>query len=574
MTESWWRAAADVWHSGPWSLEMRGDELAEIRHDGRLLVRGARAAVRDHGWRTVPAEVVATAVTADSLTLRLRHDDLGAHLTSVLSVAAEGPELRIVWDAENHVPFQTCRTGLVVLHPAADAGAAVTVTHSDGSAERTSFPREVRPHQPITDIRMLRIEQDGATFALHFDGDVFEMEDQRNWTDASFKTYSRPLSLPFPYALTRGEHVRQSITIRIHGETSSPAPHLDPVLTLAEAALFPEIGVEASTAADPGPLSRDGSFRVVELTLATPNWRAALHRAAADGLPLDVRLVTDRSAAPLAAACIALAAFDVARVTAVDAVLHVSDVETIGAARKALAHARISPEVIGGTRSHFTEFNREHGRLPDDLDGIAFTTTPLFHTVDTEQLIEALPMQRLIATQAVTMAGGLPVHIGPVALRPRFNNVATTPEPVPVRDDLREGYGAQLTGADDARQTARELAGWTIASAAALAVPGVRSLSWFETWGPRGLRARDGEPAPAAEAIAALVALGGRTLLWATSPDGLVWAIGGRSADDDIILASNVASVPRTLRIAIPDGEEIHEIHLDAGAWTRVIRPR
>ena len=29
-------------------------------------------------------------------------------------------------------------------------------------------------------------------------GDVFEIEDQRNWTDGSFKTYSTPLSLPFP----------------------------------------------------------------------------------------------------------------------------------------------------------------------------------------------------------------------------------------------------------------------------------------------------------------------------------------------------------------------------------------
>ena len=29
-------------------------------------------------------------------------------------------------------------------------------------------------------------------------GDVFEMEDQRNWTDASFKTYCTPLRQPFP----------------------------------------------------------------------------------------------------------------------------------------------------------------------------------------------------------------------------------------------------------------------------------------------------------------------------------------------------------------------------------------
>ena len=37
------------------------------------------------------------------------------------------------------------------------------------------------------------------------EGDTWETEDHRNWTDASFKTYSRPLSLPYPYAIAKGE---------------------------------------------------------------------------------------------------------------------------------------------------------------------------------------------------------------------------------------------------------------------------------------------------------------------------------------------------------------------------------
>ena len=45
------------------------------------------------------------------------------------------------------------------------------------------------------------------------EGDVFEMEDQRNWTDGSFKTYVRPLALPWPYRLADGEVLRQSVTV-------------------------------------------------------------------------------------------------------------------------------------------------------------------------------------------------------------------------------------------------------------------------------------------------------------------------------------------------------------------------
>ncbi len=50
------------------------------------------------------------------------------------------------------------------------------------------------------------------------EGEVFEMEDQRNWTDASFKTYCRPLALPIPYRLEPSTPVRQ---------TDSPKPTPD-----------------------------------------------------------------------------------------------------------------------------------------------------------------------------------------------------------------------------------------------------------------------------------------------------------------------------------------------------------
>ena len=52
--------------------------------------------------------------------------------------------------------------------------------------------------------------------ACRMEGDAFEMEDQRNWMDASYKTYVRPLALPWPYTIAQGEklgaegHARRS----------------------------------------------------------------------------------------------------------------------------------------------------------------------------------------------------------------------------------------------------------------------------------------------------------------------------------------------------------------------------
>ncbi len=557
-----------VWGAHGWSIELRGDELAEIRYDGRMLLRAVRAAVRDRGWLTVPVRVLSTDAESEALTLQLRHEGLGARIDSTLRVHALAGELTISWEALNAEVFHTCRTGLVVLHPASDAGRPVDVGHADGSVERSAFPRSIRPHQPIMDIRALRVDD---LFEVEFAGDVFEMEDQRNWTDASFKTYSRPLGLPYPYLLDAGERVEQSLTLRLLGSAAEAAESdsaLPEVVTLSEGGVFPEVGVEASTSPDPVPPSDAGAFRVVELNLTTPNWSAALDRAAADRVPLDVRLVTDGEERTLLDAVRALADVaehpGVARLTAFDAAEHVSDAGTVAALRAALSAAGLSVPVLAGARSHFTELNREQARIARDVDGVVVNTTPLFHTLDTEQLLEAVAMQRLVAEQSVAIADGLPVHIGPVSLRPRFNNVATTAEPAPTRADLSEGYGAEFTGASDARQTAPELGAWVIASAAALAVSGVASVSWFETWGPRGLKSTAGRTA-AAEAVDALIALRGGQLLTGASPDGLIWAIGSRTDTGDTVLVANLDRVAR--RVMVPG---VGELSIDAGEWVRV----
>ncbi|WP_406246797.1 hypothetical protein ACI7YT_15810 [Microbacterium sp. M] len=563
-TRSWWRTSAVTWSAHGWSIEVRGDELAEIRYGGRMLLRAVRAAVRDRGWLTVPVTVLSVASDASSLTMHLQHDGLGARLDSTLQVAAQADALRIEWDAVNTDAFETNRTGLVVLHPATDAGRPAVVVHPDGSSEGVAFPTAISPHQPIVGIRELRVDDD---FALEFAGDVFEMEDQRNWTDASFKTYSRPLELPFPYPLDAGERVRQSIKIRALDGSRTPSI-ADDAISLVVGGDVPSVGVEASTAPDPVPVSDAGSFRVVELNLATPNWRAALERAAGDGVPLDVRIVTDGSAPVLAEAAREVARHidgaGVRSVTAFDATEHVSDSRVASGLRAAMAASGLSVPVLAGARSHFTELNREQARIARDVDGIVVNTTPLFHTLDTEQLVEALAMQRLIAEQAASIADGLPVHIGPVSLRPRFNNVATTPEPAPTQTDLSEGYGAEFTGAVDARQIAPELGAWVIASAAAFAVPGVASVSWFETWGPRGLFSADGRTS-AADAVDALVSLAGGTLLSGMTADGLVWAIGSRTDAGDTALVANTGREERRVTV-----EGIGGVRVGAGAWARV----
>jgi len=578
------------WRGGPWSFELRDDEIADISYDGRIVLRAARAVVRDRNWDTAPLIVDRVRETDATVTLHVRSVGLGSSFRGVMRVEARGSRFVVIADLESEHPFDTNRTGLVVLHPPALAGATLEVVHPEGDVESTAFPRAISPHQPVRGISALAWEHDGLRVRMSFEGDVFEMEDQRNWTDASFKTYSRPLALPFPYPLDAGDQVRQTLEIDVEPtDATAPAPAAERIDLVAGGA-FPSLAVAASTAPDPAPpFDPTASAVLVELDLATRNWRAALRRAASSGLPLDVRFVLADDDA-LTTGVAALRGHDVVRVTAFPpegASRHVSDASAIAALRSALAHAGVSTEVVGGARSHFTELNREHHRLPRDLDGIVFSVTPLFHSLGTEQLVESLAMQRLVAEQGVVIAAavsdaargetdpsgtGVPVHIGPIGLRPHFNDVATIPPPRPAADDLRDGYGPALLELTDPRQDAEQLAAWTIASAAALAVPGVATLTFFEEWGPRGIRDESGAERPVAAAMRALAELSGRASLHGASPDGLVWAIGARSDDGaERVLVSNMDSVGRTLRITTPTGHA--GVHLGPLTWLHVDLP-
>lgn len=549
-----------VWSHGRWRLELRDDELADISFDGRLAVRSIRGVARDRDWGTIPPEVTAVTTDAGRLVVEVSLVGSDADLSARLVVEADGDALDVSWRCVVEAPFVRSRLGLVVLHPPTVAGDALTVTHSGGDSESSVYPLEISPHQPAFDIAALDSTHDGLETSLRFSGDVFEMEDQRNWTDASFKTYSTPLSLPLPVLVEAGSVVTQSIRIAC-AVVSEPAaaPAADRIDLVPAGRPVPSVGVSASTGATVDGATVDapagiGDFLLVELPAHTPVWRAVLDRAVveAHGLPLDVRIVAP-TLDTLDEVLDAIAPLDVLRIAAFSADSHVSEPPLWTALVAGLAARGMSATPVGGTRSHFTELNRTLGRLPADIGAHAFSITPQMHATGREQIVESVAMQRLVAEQAVRMTR-TPVHIGPVTLRSRFNAVATTRTADSLVVDLSAGYGAAVTPeATDARQHSPALLAWTVASAAALAVAGVESISWFEASGARGLR--DGAAEfPVATALTWLAEIAGAPLLETTDAAHGLWAIGATVDGASVALVANLRAEPATVELTAPAG--------------------
>ncbi len=519
---------------GGWAVDLRGPELAEIGFDGVRLLRGIRPVVRDQDWNTVPVRV-------DGLTLTERTegctvvveltfaDGAGIHYAGRLDVSVEPERLEIRFTGRARSAFRRNRIGLVVLHPLDDAGRAVDHRTSDGNVTAGRWPERVSPHQPFRDVAGFGWARDHVDADLRLDGDVFETEDQRNWTDASFKTYSTPLDRPFPVDVAIGDTVEQGAVLQVRADrgrvrgapTVTAEVESQPVvITDLVRALLPEIAVGASapgqsarpeTTAESSPEDHaPWSALLVELVGGSREWDERLRAAAAEahrlGIPLDVRAVTDDPAAltPLLAHPAVRSA---RRLTAFDPVLHVTTAPLWRALVDGATAAGFTGALIAGTRAHFTELNRQVDRLPTE-PSLTFSITPQMHTTEVAHIVDSLGAQRVVAAEAVRLAGGRPVHIGPITLRQRFNAVATTADAVdPPPDPLQR---SAFAGA------------WALGSVAALTRPGVAGLSYFTLGGDGGLRDRDGSWSAAGTVLVRLAAHTGRPVLDAVTPSGIV----------------------------------------------------
>jgi hypothetical protein len=562
-----------LWRSGPWSVVLQGDDLTDVTYAGRRVLLAVRAVVRDAVWNTVPVSVCGLRHDDSRLEVSLRYAGFGALLEGGLRVTRAADALHVSLDLEARRSFDRARIGLVVLHPAELAGSALSVRTPAGATTRTTFPARIAPHQPAQDIAGLTWQTRDVTCTLSLEGDTFEMEDQRNWTDASFKTYSTPLVLPYPVRVRVGEHVRQSMTLTCTPRRTAglPTPRgrrtvrgVVPLRLLETGGTVPTVGLGASTAPGPVPAGLPPGMvpgvahLLVELDAATATWPAALRRARqeAGDRPLDVKVVVDHPE-QVGAVVESLAAPDrpgaagIARLTVHSARTQVTEPDLWAALLEAAPRAGIDPgRLYGGVRSDFTELNRHHARLPVDLPALCFSMSPQVHATDRRQVIGSLEIQRLVTAQAVAIAAGRPVHVGPVTLRPRYNPSVAVPPTAPT--DLSKGYGAHLVPmATDPRQSSRAVAAWVLASAAAVAAGGAASITFAETWGPRGVVAGDGAPYPAAAAVEALTGVQGLPLMLPEARGGPedVWVLGARSGTAAVVLAANLTSGPVRLNV-------------------------
>ena len=504
----------ELW-AGPLSVVFEDGGLRYIRYGDREVVRRIYVAVRDRNWGTVLPLLSNLKIerTADTfqITYDCQHQQGGIDFFWNATIRGEANgSIRFAMDGEARTTFQRNRIGFCVLHPIREcAGMSCRVEKVNGAVEKAMFPKRISAHQPFKDIRAVSHEVvPGLEAEVRFTGETFEIEDHRNWTDASYKIYGTPLALPFPVEIKQGTKVIQSVTVTLKGKPSAPrrAAETETLsFAVGRSVSHPLPRVGLGTASHGEPLSTQEIERLkalelahlrVDLVLSRPEYPARLRQAAADARNLEVPLeaavfVSDAAANELAALKALLA--DVKPAVATWLIFHNTEPTVsekwAGLAREALASYAPKAKVGGGSNQYFTEINRFHPPVKI-LDLVSYSINPQVHSFDIPALVENLEAQAMTVESARSIVDNRPLAISPVTLRPRFSASATGPE-------LATPPGT-LPFAVDPRQMSLFGAGWTAGSLKYLSESGVASVTYYETSGWRGvLELGKGSPEPA-----------------------------------------------------------------------------
>ncbi|CAN5661810.1 hypothetical protein BH10BAC3_BH10BAC3_16260 [soil metagenome] len=448
--------------------------LRYIKWGNEELVRMIYTAVRDQHWLTANMNISEEKIVKDEQAFKITYQAkyiLNAieYFASVEIIGKPDDTISFHFIGTANCDFLRNRIGICVHNPILECvGQSVEIIQGDGTSLISVFPQLIAPHQPFKNIKQLIWKTPKQVQArLAFEGDIFETEDQRNWTDNSFKTYSTPLDIPFPVLIKKGDCVEQKVVLTVTDANAIEAVSNDEPAEEIRVP-FPAIGYAKS--------SDTLSMKQVEL----------LNQIIFHHYRVEIRFDTDWEN-------IFDNAIEEAGLlhTKIELVVFFDDYKNEYSQLKKVLNATVASIIIlqnnavvpdqhlldfiipiikadfpfikigAGTDVFFAELNRN--RITDErLDFVSFSINPQVHLNDDETLIENLAAQQY-CIQTIQSFTKLPIHVSPVTLKPR-------------------GFpGLSI----DARQHTDFIANWTALTLKYLS--GAAQITFYETIGEKGI---------------------------------------------------------------------------------------
>ena len=415
---------------------IRSNGFGPFYHDGLEFLRRIFVTVRDRDWCEVsPTQWNCRVKESERLidvTARHTSELVDFEWQGTLYCSANGRELHFEIAGRALKNMDVCRVGMVVLHPVPFMTGAQVATNGPNGESRFVVPTTIVP-QPIVDgaprgmsesFSFMTIKHPNlGLLELDFTGDLFELEDQRNWGDASYKSYCTPLRVGFPRGMAEGTLIEHGLDARLTpartgsvGQGGLAEESASPPAIARELKIGRVAPVSFETLEDPGWMLGWDHIRIDldEVSMSRVDWVLA---RLPDRASLEVGLLID-TLSPLRAEVVAWLHANAKRIST----LIVKDLErplpttaTIVRVRASLRYgaAQRIPLLVA-PNGYFVELNRGQA-FEMDVDGVAFPVSSTVHGDDIDTILVNSRAVGDMVTTVRQLTGKARIAVSPLA---------------------------------------------------------------------------------------------------------------------------------------------------------------
>jgi hypothetical protein len=477
MSANFWPDTQRVEHAG-FTVDIARAAIRNVTYQGAQMIDLLYTAIRPWDWSTLDPDEHNEVVEISGENCLVTITDLFAGSMqgkTVLTLQPNG-KFSIDYQLTGLGKFEIQRWGVCFcLHTGDWMGSTVSA-----SGNTYSLLKEISPQRVIDGVTqglfpasngMHFVAPDKRSLKVLSTGKVLEAEDQRNWTDNTYKIYSGSLAEPRPFVLEKGFTWEQ----RVEFQVTAPAGAIPDgsKIIAKEIASLPRIGLQFNTDSLLPSDDLEKALYILDIDHIRVNEESLTSQKIATiskcGLALETALLSSNTGAELAREVDHLSA----RVPAGSRLLiHRQGRQIVQSSD--LPKNETLNSYIPGSDAYLVDLHREKFEFGN---AVSYSMVPTVHSSDPETIFKTLYTQKESIEFAQKFVAPQ-VSISPITFSTRGN---------PETGHLRENR-ANFAQPEMAVQIKNlSAAAWTLGSVFALASAGAYSGTWHELFGEFGV---------------------------------------------------------------------------------------
>ena len=477
MSENHWPDTTRVTHGG-FTLDLAREAIRNIRYEGVQIIDLLYTAIRPSDWSTLKSDEYAAdlRISGNDYEITITESFTSALVATTKVILSAGNTFSVEYELKGLAEYSVNRWGICFCLDTADwMGASVL-----SSGNSYSLLRDISPQRVVDGFvqglfpeshEMQFIAADQRYLKVASNGKVLEAEDQRNWTDNTYKIYSGSLKEPRPFTTSPGSSWKQKVNFEVGVPKQNSA---DPTKILVrEIEALPSIGLQFNSDPLLTPDDLEKALVLLEIDHLRVNAESLtpqkIATTASNGLILETALLSSNQNEILKAEVVQLSE----RVPAGSRLLIQREGREVVEATDLPKNESLNT-YIPGTDAYLVDLHREKFEF---TNSVSYSITPTVHSTDTETIFKTLSTQKESIEFAQKYLAPQ-VFLSPITFSTRGN-----PETGHSRDQ-RINF-ADLDSAMHIRTI--EGAAWTLGSIHAVASAGAFSGSWHELFGEHGI---------------------------------------------------------------------------------------